>query len=179
MKSRDEERKKLIEELIARVDEVEDLKTRVTILEKAGNRDEKEIDNFLWHMEHYFKALRLGDKEEKVQAASMYLADDAMLWWRRRSAEAEKGQCSLKTWEDFVRELKALFYPEHGVDRFFKYGTFIAAPADCTAEEAARLFVSHIVKLWGIPTSIVSDRDPRFTGKFWTEVKTIQDALKS
>nr|CAD1842418.1 unnamed protein product [Ananas comosus var. bracteatus] len=35
MKSRDEERKKLIEELVARVDEVEDLKTRVTILEKA------------------------------------------------------------------------------------------------------------------------------------------------
>nr|CAD1827561.1 unnamed protein product [Ananas comosus var. bracteatus] len=36
MKSRDEERKKLIEELVARVDEVEDLKTRVTILEKAS-----------------------------------------------------------------------------------------------------------------------------------------------
>ncbi|XP_020101642.1 uncharacterized protein LOC109719402 [Ananas comosus] len=137
MKNRDEERKKLIEELVARVDEVEDLKTRVTILEKAvarghepqresaskvripepqnfrGTRDEKEIDNFLWHMERYFKALRLDDEDEKVQAASMYLADDAMLWWRRRSAEAEKGQCNLKTWEDFVRELKAQFYPEH------------------------------------------------------------------
>nr|CAD1822957.1 unnamed protein product [Ananas comosus var. bracteatus] len=33
---RDEERTKLIEELVTRVDEVEDLKTRVTILEKAG-----------------------------------------------------------------------------------------------------------------------------------------------
>nr|CAD1826229.1 unnamed protein product [Ananas comosus var. bracteatus] len=117
MKRRDEERKKLIEELVARVDEVEDLKTRVTILEKAvarghepqresaskvripepqnfrGTRDEKEIDNFLWHMERYIKALRLDEEEEKVQIASMYLADDAMLWWRRRSAEVEKGQC--------------------------------------------------------------------------------------
>ncbi|XP_020080336.1 uncharacterized protein LOC109704005 [Ananas comosus] len=132
-----EDRKNLIEELVAQVDEAEDLKTRVTILEKAvarghepqresaskvcvpepqnfrGTHDEKEIDNFLWHMEHYFKALRLNDKAEKVQAASMYLADDAMLWWRRRFVEAEKGQCNLKTWEDFVRELKAQFYPEH------------------------------------------------------------------
>ncbi|KAH9648372.1 Endonuclease [Citrus sinensis] len=56
------------------------------------------------------------------------------------------------------------------VDRYSKYATFIAAPADCKADEAARLFVKHIVKLWGVPKSIVSDRDPRFTGRFWTEL---------
>nr|CAD1817169.1 unnamed protein product [Ananas comosus var. bracteatus] len=77
-----------------------------------GMRDE-EIDNSLWHIERYIKALWLDDKEEKVQIASMYLTDDAMLWWRWRSTEAEKGLCQLKTWEDFVHELKAQFYPEH------------------------------------------------------------------
>ncbi|KAK9233383.1 hypothetical protein WN943_023632 [Citrus x changshan-huyou] len=56
------------------------------------------------------------------------------------------------------------------VDRYSKYATFIAAPVDCKADEAARLFVKHIVKLWGVPKSIVSDRDPRFTGRFWTEL---------
>ncbi|KAH9722467.1 Endonuclease [Citrus sinensis] len=56
------------------------------------------------------------------------------------------------------------------VDRYNKYATFIAAPVDCKADEAARLFVKHIVKLWGVPKSIVSDRDPRFTGRFWTEL---------
>jgi len=56
------------------------------------------------------------------------------------------------------------------VDRFSKYATFIPAPADCTAEETARLFLRHVVKLWGIPSNIVSDRDPRFTGRFWTEL---------
>ena len=56
------------------------------------------------------------------------------------------------------------------VDRFSKYATFIAAPTDCTAEEAAKLFLRNIVKLWGVPESIVSDRDPRFTGRFWTEL---------
>ncbi|KAK0606869.1 hypothetical protein LWI29_005470 [Acer saccharum] len=56
------------------------------------------------------------------------------------------------------------------IDRFSKYATFIPAPKDCTAEEAARLFLKHVVKLWGVPHSIVSDRDPRFTGRFWTEL---------
>ncbi|CAL2247615.1 unnamed protein product [Prunus armeniaca] len=56
------------------------------------------------------------------------------------------------------------------VDRFTKYATFIPAPADCNAEEAARLFMKHVVKYWGIPKSIISDRDTRFTGKLWTEL---------
>ena len=30
------------------------------------------------------------------------------------------------------------------------------------------LFFKNIVKYWGMPLSIVSDRDPRFTGRFWT-----------
>ncbi|PKI46331.1 hypothetical protein CRG98_033274 [Punica granatum] len=56
------------------------------------------------------------------------------------------------------------------VDRFSTYATFIPAKKDCPAEEAARLFVKHVVKYWGVPTMIVSDRDPRFTGRFWTEL---------
>ncbi|KAH9670137.1 Endonuclease [Citrus sinensis] len=56
------------------------------------------------------------------------------------------------------------------VDRYSKYATFIAAPTDCKADEAARLFVKHIIKLWGVPKSIVSDWDPRFTRCFWTEL---------
>ncbi|KAH9648298.1 Endonuclease [Citrus sinensis] len=56
------------------------------------------------------------------------------------------------------------------VDRYSKYATFIAAPTNYKVVEAARLFIKHIVKLWGVPKSIVSDRDPRFTGRFWTEL---------
>ena len=56
------------------------------------------------------------------------------------------------------------------VDRFSKYATFIPAPTDCTAEEAARLFFKNVVKYWELPKSIISDRDPRFTGRLWTEL---------
>ena len=56
------------------------------------------------------------------------------------------------------------------LDRFSKYATLIPASVDCIADEMARLFLKHVVKHWGIPSNIVSDRDPRFTEKFWTEL---------
>ncbi|OWM75776.1 hypothetical protein CDL15_Pgr009420 [Punica granatum] len=56
------------------------------------------------------------------------------------------------------------------VDRFSKYATFIPAKKDCPAKEAARLFMKHVVKYWVVLTTIVSDHDPRFTGRFWTEL---------
>lgn len=56
------------------------------------------------------------------------------------------------------------------VDRFSKYGTFIPTPKDCMAEISAKLFLKHVAKYWGLPKSIISDRDSRFTGKFWTEL---------
>ena len=56
------------------------------------------------------------------------------------------------------------------IDRFSKYVTFIATRKSCSAEVTTQLFFRHVVKLWGIATSIVSDRDPRFTRTFWTEL---------
>ncbi|CAJ2645706.1 unnamed protein product [Trifolium pratense] len=38
----------------------------------------------------------------------------------------------------------------------------------------AEIYVEQIVKLHGIPSSIVSDRDPRFTSRFW---ESLQEAL--
>ncbi|CAJ2637692.1 unnamed protein product [Trifolium pratense] len=38
----------------------------------------------------------------------------------------------------------------------------------------AEIYVEQIVKLHGIPTSIISDRDPRFTSRFW---ESLQEAL--
>ena len=38
---------------------------------------------------------------------------------------------------------------------------------EITAPEYAKLFVDHVFKLHGLPEVIISDRDPRFTSKFW------------
>ncbi|KAK3027010.1 hypothetical protein RJ639_041165 [Escallonia herrerae] len=39
-----------------------------------------------------------------------------------------------------------------------------------SAEDTAQLFFKYVVKYWGMPQDIVSDRDSRFTGNFWTEL---------
>ncbi|KAE8656709.1 hypothetical protein F3Y22_tig00116997pilonHSYRG00207 [Hibiscus syriacus] len=56
------------------------------------------------------------------------------------------------------------------IDRFSKYGTFIPESKVCPAEEVARLFLKQVVKYWGILKTIISDRDTRFTGRFWKEL---------
>ena len=57
----------------------------------SGQRDAKELDNFLWHMERYFEAVALTDEATKVRTATLYLTDNATLWWRRRFPRDRKG----------------------------------------------------------------------------------------
>ncbi|WMV25448.1 hypothetical protein MTR67_018833 [Solanum verrucosum] len=54
------------------------------------------------------------------------------------------------------------------VDRFLKYSVFIAAPNLCSSEISTELFYKYVVKYFGVPADIVSDRGTRFTGRFWT-----------
>ena len=78
----------------------------------SGKRHAKELDNFLWHMERYFEVIALMDEATKVCTATLYLTNNATLWWCRRFADMEKGICTIETWEEFKREIKRQFYPE-------------------------------------------------------------------
>jgi hypothetical protein len=53
------------------------------------------------------------------------------------------------------------------VDRFSKYAHFIALSHPYTALSVAKAFFEGVVRLHGFPASIVSDRDPVFTGHVW------------
>jgi transposase InsO family protein len=56
------------------------------------------------------------------------------------------------------------------VDHFSKYCHFIALAHMYTAETVAQAFFADIVRLHGVPESIVSDRDSVFTSGFWNEL---------
>ncbi|WMV15043.1 hypothetical protein MTR67_008428 [Solanum verrucosum] len=56
------------------------------------------------------------------------------------------------------------------VDRFSKYAHFIPLAHPYNASSVARIFFENIVRLHGIPESIVSDRDAIFTSSFWKEL---------
>ncbi|CAL8990741.1 unnamed protein product [Prunus brigantina] len=55
-----------------------------------GKREAKELDTFLWNIERYFKYLKLEDDEPKINTATLFLTDNALMWWRRRSMEIEQ-----------------------------------------------------------------------------------------
>jgi hypothetical protein len=56
------------------------------------------------------------------------------------------------------------------VGRFSKYAYFIPLSHPYSASSVARAFFENIVRLHGVPCSIVSNRDPIFTSIFWKEL---------
>jgi len=53
------------------------------------------------------------------------------------------------------------------VDKLTKMTHLVPTKTTISAPQLAEMFYKEIIRLHGIPKSIVSDRDPRFTSKFW------------
>ena len=60
------------------------------------------------------------------------------------------------------------------VEWLTKSAHFLAVQMNFTLKEFCRLYIREIVRFHGVPVSIVSDRDPRFTAHFW---KSFQKAM--
>ena len=65
------------------------------------------------------------------------------------------------------------------VDRMSKMAHFVATHTTVSAAEISRLFLDNIFKLHGMPEEIVSDRHPRFTSTFWSELMAMLGAKRS
>ena len=75
---------------------------------------------------------------------------------------------------DFITKLP----PSQGYDSILtimdqgcmKMTHFVPCKETITAEETAQVFLEVIVRRYGLPGKIISDRDPRFTSKFTQEL---------
>ena len=56
------------------------------------------------------------------------------------------------------------------VDRLSKMAHLAAVPDTIDGEGTATLFIDRLFRQHGLTVAIVSDRDPRFTGKFWKSI---------
>jgi len=93
----------------------------------------------------------------------------------------------MKQWQQVTMDFIVALPPTHSgydaiivfVDKFSKRGYFIATHTSVTVPEVARIFFHNIFKNHGLPQAIISDRDPRFTSKFWQALfKLCQTQLK-
>ncbi|XP_073046111.1 uncharacterized protein [Primulina eburnea] len=62
------------------------------------------------------------------------------------------------------------------VDRLTKSAHFLPVKTTYSMNQYAEDYIAEIVRLHGVPVSIVSDRDPRFTSEFW---KSLHRAMGS
>jgi hypothetical protein len=86
-----------------------------------------------------------------------------------------------QVWEDVAMDFITGLPLSHGctvilvvIDRLTKYAHFIPLKTDYTRKIVAEAFMHHIVKLHGMPKSIVSDRDKVFTSAFWQQLFKLQ-----
>ncbi|KAI3686167.1 hypothetical protein L1987_79840 [Smallanthus sonchifolius] len=60
------------------------------------------------------------------------------------------------------------------IDRLTKSAHFLPIREDFKVEKLARIYIDEIVSRHGVPVNIISDRDARFTSRFW---QSLQKAL--
>jgi hypothetical protein len=84
-----------------------------------------------------------------------------------------------KPWESVGMDFLGPFPPSEGsnyllvvICRLTSMVHLIPTRTDARAVDVAQLFYRHVWRLHGLPKSIVSDRDSKFTSAFWRELNT-------
>ena len=76
---------------------------------------------------------------------------------------------------DFVIRLPMTFCKHNAIwvimDRLTKSTYFILIRTDFSLAKLSKLYIKEVVRLHGIPSSIVSDRDPWFTSHLWISLQ--------
>ncbi|GJX70679.1 putative reverse transcriptase domain-containing protein [Tanacetum coccineum] len=110
-------------------------------------------------------------------ADKMYYDLRDRYWWPRMKKDIGKyvSKCltCLKVKAEHQRPSGLLQQPEIPVimDLLTKYAYFQPMREDYKMDRLARLYLNEIAARHGVPISIISDRDSRFTSRFWQSTK--------
>ncbi|GKA03341.1 reverse transcriptase domain-containing protein [Tanacetum coccineum] len=114
-------------------------------------------------------------------ADKMYYDLRDMYWWPGMKKDIAEYQPKIPIWKwegivmDFVTKLPRTSSGHDIkwviVDRLTKSAHFLPMREDYKMERLARLYLNEIVARHGVPISIISDRDSRFTSRFWQSMR--------
>ncbi|GKE55901.1 reverse transcriptase domain-containing protein [Tanacetum coccineum] len=111
-------------------------------------------------------------------ADKMYHDLRDMYWWPRMKRDIAtyviKCLTCSKVKAEHQRPSGLLQQPEIPEWKLTKSAHFLAIREDYSTKRLAKLYIDEIVARHGVPVSIISDRDGRFTSRFW---QTLQKAL--
>ncbi|OWY96272.1 Retrotransposon nucleocapsid protein [Phytophthora megakarya] len=89
--------------------------------------------------------------------------------------------CELCQWHKYVRGKPAASTTASGhhavlviVDRLNKQGHFVSTRTDTSAADTATLFCDFYQRLHGLPQTIMSDRDTKFSSALWNHIMQLQ-----
>ncbi|KAA0040402.1 pol protein [Cucumis melo var. makuwa] len=112
-------------------------------------------------------------------STKMYQDLKRVYWWRNMKREVAEfvSRCLVCQQVKAPRQkpaglLQPLGIPEWKWENTYQISAFVPGKSTYTANKWAQLYMSEIVRLHGVPVSIVSDRDVRFTSKFWKGLQT-------
>ncbi|TYK26797.1 pol protein [Cucumis melo var. makuwa] len=109
-------------------------------------------------------------------STKMYQDLKRVYWWRdmKRKVAEFVGKCLVCQQVKAPRQKPAGLLQPLSVSewKLTKSAHFILGKSTYTASKWAQLYLTEIVRLHGVPVSIVSDRDACFTSKFWKGLQT-------
>ena len=138
----------------------------------GGNKMYQDLKQFYWWKgmkrnvtEYVFKCLMCQQVKDEHQMPTDLLNPLPIPQWKWDNITMDfvSGLPLTQQKHDFVWVI---------IDRLTKSAHFIPIRIDYSMDRLAELYVDEIVRLHGVLLSIVSDRDPRFTLRFWKELQS-------
>ncbi|GJY24216.1 putative reverse transcriptase domain-containing protein [Tanacetum coccineum] len=124
----------------------------------------------------------VAQKEASDESARLHKRD--RYWWSGMKKDITVYQPKIPKWKwegiamDFVTKLPRTSSGHDTiwviVDQLTKSAYFLPMREDYKMERLVRIYLNEIVARHGVPISIISDRDSRFTSRFW---QSMQEAL--
>ncbi|WMV09494.1 hypothetical protein MTR67_002879 [Solanum verrucosum] len=95
----------------------------------------------------------------------MYLDLKRLYWWSGMKKYIAEFVAKCQNYQQVKFEHQRM-----AVDRLTKSANFIVVRIDYNAQQLAKIYVKEIVRLYGVPLSIISGRGTQFTFKFWRKL---------